>query len=183
MENNNTPKNRTYNEQYMKNMENTDFQLLEDFNEKKLKLKNLGRTTTMSSTDASGHTKDNKTVNIELKKRELDMIHTDSGWKIKGNGFTASTIIIEGHKAASMYFAYSSKKQVPAYINFLKNGYVVLFDLTKLSYEVKETKEQKIKSKGYGQIEIGRRFKLDLKDAWIFQKVNDKYKTLQKGWD
>lgn len=172
------------NQQYMNEMELKDFQMLEDLNAKKLKLNDLGRTTAKSSTDASGHTKDNKVVNIELKKRELDMEHTDNGWIIRTEkGFKAPTIIIEGHKAASMFFAYSSKKQIPAYINFLKNGYVVLFDLSKLSYEVKETNDKKIKSKGYEQFEIGKRFELDLRDAWIFQKVNDRYKTLQKGWD
>lgn len=155
------------NQQYADTNELNDFALLQDFN-KKLKIKELGRTPDKSSTDASGYTKDDQYVNIELKRRFVDV------GKYK-------TIIIEGHKYLSLLkgFVYSNK--IPLYINFMNDGYIILFNLSKLKEEPNERK-YKIWSELYQGFEISSRFELSINDAWIYKKENDKYILIQKGW-
>lgn len=155
------------NQQYADTNELNDFALLHDFN-KKLHIKELGRTQEKCSTDASGYTKDNQYLNIELKRRFVDV-----------NRY--KTIIIEGHKYLSLLkgFVYSNK--IPLYINFMNGGYVILFNLSKLSEEPTERK-YKIWSELYQGFEISSRFELPLKDAWIYKKEKDKYILIQKGW-
>lgn len=155
------------NQQYADTNEVNDFALLQDFNSK-LHIKELGRTPEKCSTDASGYTKDNQYINIELKRRFVDV-----------NRY--KTIIIEGHKYLSLLkgFVYSNK--IPLYINFMNGGYIILFNLSKLSEEPTERK-YKIWSELYQGFEISSRFELPLKDAWIYKKEKNKYILIQKGW-
>lgn len=156
------------NQQYADTNELNDFALLQDFNAK-LQIKELGKTPDKSSTDASGYTKDDQYLNIELKRRYADV-----------NQY--QTLIIEGHKYLSLLkgFVYSNK--IPLYINFMNDGYIILFNLSKLSEEPTE-KKYKIWSELYQGFEISSRYELPIKDAWIYKKdENGKYRLMQKGW-
>lgn len=153
------------NKEYGSLMEDTDYGELVDFNEV-LKLKEIGRCPEKHTTDASGYTNDGRYMNIELKKRNIGIN-------------TFSSIFIEAHKACDMLFDYITENKIPLYINFLNDGYVVVFNLSCLKHRPKKV-FKKIYSELYEGFELAVRQKLDMKDAWIYKKENNAYKLVHK---
>lgn len=162
--------------EYSFKIENEDYDLLQDFN-KVLNLIDLGRTPRNHYSDASGKTTDGKMMNIEIKRRNQNLL---PNLTISGETYTASTIYIETHKAGSLYLDYTTNNLIPIYINFLNDGVVVLYNLLRLSKRP-ETVVKKIYSKLYQSYELSKREELLLQDAWIYKKdENNEYKLIYK---
>lgn len=160
---------------YALKKEEEGYILLEDFNDKVLKLQELGRTKEKSTTDASGKTIDME-VNIEIKKRELTL---QDDFSVSGDSFTADTLFIEGHKAADMLLDYVCDSLIPLYVNFLNNGVVIVYNLSRLKHRPRKT-SRKIWSRLYQGFELAKRQELQILDAWIYKKENDSYKLIHK---
>ena len=71
-----------------------------------------------------------------------------------------------------MMLDYVTLHQEPIYINFLKDGVVVVFNLSKLKRRP-FSESKTIKSRGYGKMEIGQREGLYLSDATIYKMDNN----------
>ena len=164
------------NQDYAKQKEDEGFKLLKEFNEKVLKLKDLGRTPEKHTTDASGFTSDNKYINIELKKRNMRL--TDD-FKLSAETYTVDTLFIEAHKAGDLLLDYICYKHIPLYINFLDDDTVIVFNLSTLKHRPRKI-AKKIESKLYEAFELGKREGLLLKDAYIYKKINNSYKLIHK---
>ena len=104
-----------------------------------------------------------------------------SGLSYDNRTYTADTEYIEAHKSTSMIFDYLYKHDEPLYVNFLKDGTIVLFNLTKLS-DTPKKQRVKIKSKGYEREEYEYRFFLPLKDAAIY-KNGQLIKRIGEEWN
>ena len=168
------------NQDFANSMEDTDFQLLQDFNKKVLKLEELGRTAHKHYTDASGITTDGRSLNIELKYRVMNYDNLAiSASTTQGNSYTADTLYIEAHKCGDLLLDYICNKQIPLYINFLSDDTVILYNLTTLKNRPKKV-TKKIYSKLYQGFELAEREELKLDDAWIYKKENNKYKLIHK---
>ena len=153
------------NRDYAFKKEDEDYILLKDFN-KVLKLTELGKCPEKYTTDASGYTTDGRYLNIELKSRDIDIN-------------TFSSLFIEAHKAGDMLLDYVCEDKIPLYINFLNNGYVVLYNLSRLKHRPKKV-FKKAYSKLYEGFELSKREELLVSDAWIYQKINNEYKLIHK---
>ena len=166
--------------QFALKKENQDYFLLEDFNQV-LKFREMGQTPEKHTTDASGYTKDGRIANIELKQRN----QTLSGLTIIGTAsttnaiYTADTIYIEAHKSGDMLLDFVCEDKIPLYINFLNDGYVVLFNLSTLKHRPKKV-SKRIYSKLYESFELSKREELQLTDAWIYKRENNEYKLVHK---
>ena len=168
------------NQDYALKKEKNDYYLMEEFN-KVLKLIELGQTPEKHTTDASGYTTDGRFVNIELKQRNqtlsgLTLIGISSK---TGNQYTADTIYIESHKIADLLLDYTIDDKIPLYINFLNDGYVVLYNISTLKHRPTKV-AKKIWSELYQGFELAKRQELQLSDAWIYRKNNDTYKLVHK---
>lgn len=155
------------NEQYANTSEQQDYEKLQDLN-RLLKIRELGKRPDKDATDASGFTADGHEVNIELKSRNIGIN-------------TFKTIYIESHKVADMLLDYNIDHKIPLYINFLNDDYVVVFNLAKLRHRPRKV-NKRIWSELYQAFEMAKREELRLEDAWIYQKQNDKYLLIKKGW-
>lgn len=155
------------NEQYANTSEQQDYEKLQDLN-RLLKIRELGKRPDKDTTDASGYTQDGQEVNIELKSRYIGIN-------------TYKTIYIESHKVADMLLDYTIDHKIPLYINFLNDDYVVVFNLAKLRHRPRKV-NKRIWSELYQAFEMAKREELRLEDAWIYQKQNDKYLLIKKGW-
>lgn len=161
------------------------FEKMQTFNDSYLQLTDFGKTPEKYIYDASGTTLDGRTLAIEIKDRDLALCHTTDTYFIQGTlpdgkPYYDSTIMIEGHKAASMYFDAVVNGTVPMYINFMQNGYVVVFNLQMLKH-TPTFKQKKIKSIGYDKMEIGQRYFLSMKDAFIYAQTQDNtYRLIHK---
>lgn len=151
------------NTEYAITNEENDFNLLLQFNQK-LKLKELGRTPQKYPTDASGYTQDNKYVELELKRRFINIDAFD-------------TLFIEPYKLQCMTM---DKKMIPLYVNFLDNDIIVIFNLSKIKNPKKT--QHNIPSKLYERIKQSNRYELPIKQAWIYKKENNTYVIKQRGW-
>lgn len=151
----------------VKKQEADDYKLLQEFNEQVFKLKELGRREgNANPIDASGLTKDNQVVNMELKARNCNIN-------------TYDTLMLETHKGYTLLDEYIKHKRIPLYINFMQDGNVAVFNLLKAEgYMKRETTHSKL----YGNGEYQYKQYLPLKSAWIYKKQNNKYKLIQKGW-
>lgn len=155
------------NEQYANTSEQHDYEKLQDLN-RLLKIRELGKRPDKDTTDASGYTQDGQEVNIELKSRNININ-------------TFQTIYIESHKIADMLLDYNIDHKIPLYINFLQDDYVVMFNLAMLKHRPEKIIKP-IWSQLYQSFELGKREGLLLDDAWIYQKQNNKYILIKKGW-
>lgn len=156
--------------------ETNDYLLLEDFN-KVLKLDNLEKMKEKHHTDASGKTKDGKILNIELKRRFVNLM---PDLTLSGRTFTATTLFIEQHKILDLYLDYFISGLTPIYINFLNDDMIMIHNLTKLSNRTK-TQTMRIESKLYQSFEMAKRIELPVVDAWIYKKdENNEYKLIYK---
>lgn len=153
--------------------EQTCWELLQDFIEHsdfKYKIKEYGRKEKCKYVDATGLTTSNQFLNMELKKRNK---------KIE----QYSTLFAEGHKLADLYLDYFCLNKIPLYINFLEDGYVVIYNLTRLKHRHEADKKRGKWSQGYNSFEMSQSQKLDLKDAYIYKKINNHYERIEKGWN
>lgn len=168
------------NTNYTLKQEENDYILLEGFNSY-LNLKELGRCPEKHTTDASGYTTDGRYINIELKQRKQTITNnlTISGLTTEGKVYTASTIYIEAHKIGDMLLDYVCEDKIPLYINFLEDGYVILFNLTKLKQRPNKV-AKRIYSKLYQGFELAKREELRIEDAWIYQLKNNNYELIHK---
>ena len=162
------------NRDYAFKKEDEDYILLKDFN-KVLKLSDLGQTPKYSTSDASG-TSLNRYINIELKRRNQTLT---KDFKISGETYTADTVYLESHKAGDLLLDYVCEDKIPLYINFLNDGYVLLFNLSKLKHRPKKVCK-KIYSKLYQGFELAKREELLVSDAWIYKRINNEYKLIHK---
>lgn len=150
------------NEQYAVNNEIRDFELFKEFSPK-LKLKDLGRLEDKKEFDASGYTQDNRYVEIELKNRDITVNQYPS-------------IMIEPYKFA---YARENKDRIPLYVNFTRDGYVILFNLHKVG-KLNE-RNFNIPSKLYERVKESKRYEIPIQKAWIYEKVGNKYKLVKVG--
>ena len=166
--------------EYAEEKEKEDWKLMEEFNEK-LKLKNLTRTDEKHTTDAFGYTANDEYVNIELKYRSQKLnenFHIE-GISREGKQYTASTIYIESHKIADMLLDFITEKKIPLYVNFLSDGSVIVFNLSKLKHRPRQV-AKRIWSELYQGFELGKRQELRIEDAYIYRKENNQYRIIHK---
>lgn len=145
--------------------EENDYELLLDFNSV-LKLTELGKCPEKYTTDASGYTTDGRYINLELKRRNININ-------------TFNSIYIESHKAGDMLLDYVCEKKIPLYINFLNDGHVVVYNLAELKHRPKKV-AKRIYSELYEGFELAKREELQLDDAFIYKKENNVYKLVHK---
>ena len=153
------------NKEYGKTNENLDYEMLQNFNTV-LKLKDLGRTPELYHTDASGYSNSNKYINIELKRRNVNIN-------------TYKTLYIEAHKAGDLLLDFVIEGKIPLYINFLQDGHVVVFNLAELKHRPEKI-AKRIESKLYEGFELAKREELLIEDAWIYKLENNQYKLIHK---
>lgn len=157
---------------YFEENEKRDWELLTEFNNKTHIFDELKQTERKKQTDATGYTitklGEKRKFNIELKYRNLNLLSDGkiSGATDKGT-FIDETIIIESHKVADMLLD-SIDGLTPLYINFLQDGFVLIFNLSNLSKRPKKSETMNIRSKGYGKFEMAKRQGLFLIDAAIY---------------
>lgn len=150
------------NEQYAAKCENDDFELLLDFNSK-LGINGLVKTECKHETDASGYTQDNRIIEIEIKNRNIK--HD-----------TYDTIMIEPYKLD--YARHQDSIQL--YVNFTNDEHVIVFNLHNVG-KLNE-KNFNIPSKLYERVKTSKRYEIPIERAWIYRKINNQYKLIQKGW-
>lgn len=150
--------------------EQTCWDLLKDFisnSNFNKKIVEFGRTNEKEYVDATGMTTSRTYVNMELKRRYITIDQYP-------------TLDAEGHKLADLFIDYFCLNKIPLYINFLNDGYVVVFNLTKLKHRHPPRKERNW-SQGYKNFEMTQTQKLDIKDAWVYKKKEGKYQLMQTG--
>lgn len=161
--------------EYGNRQELEDFLLLEDFNSV-LKLNELGRCPQKHTTDASGYTTDGRLLNIEIKKRNMNLMND---FILSGKTYTADTLYIEAHKAGDLFLDYICNEKIPIYINFLNDDVVILYNLLRLKHRPTKV-AKRIHSKLYEGFELAKREELSLEDAWIYKKENNVYKLIKR---
>ena len=140
----------------------------------------MGRTPAKHTSDASGVTTDGRYLNFEIKIRNQTLVDDIiSGCSTGGKIYTANTIYIETHKVGDLLLDYVCYKTVPLYINFLNDGFVILYNLLTLKHRPTKV-AKRIYSKLYQGFELSKREELLLDDAWIYQKENNTYKLIKK---
>lgn len=154
------------NSEYGLKNEEKDYILLEEFNEKVLKLNKLGQTPKHHHSDASGLTKSGTYINLELKHRNININ-------------TYPTIYIESHKVADILLDYICNGKIPLYVNFLADGHVIVFNLAKLKHRP-STVCKYIKSQLYDSFELAKRQELNMRDAYIYELKNNEYKLIKR---
>lgn len=164
---------------YADKKENDGYTLLSNFN-KLLKLNELGRTPQKTTYDASGYTSIGDEVEIEIKIRDFNVLNdmTLSG-NTNGKSYTADTIYIESHKIADMLLDYVCDGKIPLYINFMNDGYIYVYNISKLKHRPQK-QCKRIYSKLYQGFELGKRQALSLDDAYIYKNENDTYKLIRR---
>lgn len=152
---------------YFKKNEKTDYEKLIDFNSIKHFFNRLDKTPAKHDFDASGDTKDGRLTAIELKSRNALLTKENT---VSGSNFNDNTVFIEDYKMAALLAEFVVTKAVPLYINFLSDGTVLIWNLSKLS-----TVPQKIpiiiKNNGYGQMEKAYRYLLKVDDAMVYKPL------------
>lgn len=147
--------------------EQNDWELLQDFlNNSELgeRLVEYGRTKEKDYVDATGRTTTNEVINMELKKRKATI-----------NQYP--TLDAEAHKIADLCLDYFCKGKIPLYINFLKDNYVVVFNIAKLKHR-HLAKNEINWSQGYRAFEKTQTQKLDIRDAWKYHKEGNYYERM-----
>lgn len=70
----------------------------------------------------------------------------------------------------------------PLYINFLQDGYIIIFNLANLKKRPEKSTTKNIKSKGYNKFEMAKRQGLYLSDAAIYNKDFKLIKRAGEEW-
>lgn len=162
-------------------MEDKGYAKLEHFNRHFLHLQELARMPKNTpSGDASGITTDGTEINIEIKVRNQNLLDNliISG-SSSSHTYTADTIYIEAHKAGDMYLDYMIYGKEPIYINFLNDGYVVVYNLSRLKTRPNRV-QKKIWSKLYQNWENQIREELPLNEAFIYKWDGNNYILVSK---
>lgn len=145
------------NENYFKENEKNDLQLLYEFNEKYKLFDAIVPAKEKEQYDAiAWH--GTRTFAVELKHRLIKL------GKYK-------TLFIEDYKLAALMLEYIIFKREPLYVNILHDA-IVIFNLNKLKLKPRMTIKN-IKSKGYEHMQMQeRRYELSLQDAVIYKMGN-----------
>lgn len=153
------------NENYFKENEKNDLQLLYEFNEKYKLFDAIVPAKEKEQYDAiAWH--GTRTFAVELKHRLIKL------GKYK-------TLFIESYKYLELKLEYEFNGMEGLYINFLHDA-VVIFNINKIKHKPNFTIHN-IKSDGYEVNQLQeRRYHLDFRDAVIYKKENDTYKLIQK---
>ena len=153
---------------FFKKMETENVKRLRAFNEIKNYFKRIDSTPSGYTYDASGLTIDGRGYNVELKTRVA--VLTDEG-TVSGHNFVDNTVMIEPEKSAHLYYRYFVNGEIPLYINFLIDGSVLVWNLTKLKKVPEEKVDVKINNKGYQKLYKQYRDYLYVSDAIIYPKL------------
>lgn len=144
---------------YFNDNENTDFKLLEEFNEKTRYFNDIERCREKNVIDAIA-TRGENIFNIELKMRYVDINKYNS-------------IFIEPNKVAVLLLEYQLYGKIPLYINFFQDiNCVAIWNLSKITsfgYNPSVT----INDKGYEKNKKESRILLYTRDACINIKNNN----------
>lgn len=157
----------------VKKQEEMDFEMLSKLNDDVFHLYNLERRvkkTEQDPIDASGKTSDDKVINIEIKSRDCNID-------------TYQSLMIETHKALPLLNEYIEYDRIPLYVNFLKDEHVVVYNMLKIPEGKKFMKREKTWSKLYKCWEWQYKEYISIDAAFIYKKVNNQYKLIQKGWN
>lgn len=163
--------------------EKVDIEKLAAFNELTGLFDCISKAPEKHHTDASAFTTnkfgETRCFNIELKNRNLNLLPDGriSGCTKNGKEFFDTTIFIEAHKVADMLLDEIIGLE-PLYINFLLDGHVVIYHLSKLKKRPFKTGTMNIRSKGYNKFEIAKRQSLYLTDAVIYDKNGNLIKKM-----
>lgn len=155
------------NDKVFSSKEDEGWDRLVALNEKTGWFKVLGRAPKLNHFDASAQTGSRKFA-IEIKTR--DMTLSDDGGVVglsNGKPFTGRTLYIEDHKLVELLLDAVVEGWTPLYVNFLKDGHVVIFNLLSLKKKPMVTKRMGMLSNGYGAVEMSARKGLWLEDAYI----------------
>ena len=163
---------------YFEENEKNDLKKLFELNEKAHIFSSITPSKEKHYTDATGFTAD-RLFNIELKNRNQILLKDGriSGCSQSGKDYIDETIFLEDHKAADMLLDWVANGLEPLYINFLANGWTIIYNLSKLSVRPKKYLNMKINSKGYRSMEFGNRQGLYLIDAAVY---DDKYNLIKR---
>lgn len=108
-------------------------------------------------------------LNIEVKDRNLTLMEDGKlSGATKNGSFYADDLYIEDHKYSDLLLDFYTYGLEPIYLNFLNDGYVAIFNLSKLTQRPKRYTKI-IRSKGYEKMEFANRQGLSLKDACIYK--------------
>lgn len=151
--------------------EKRDYQLLEQFNKETNLFTELYQAPKKHYYDASGKTRDGRTVIIEIKNRNQVLLDDGrvSGCSSSGKEYIEDTLFIENNKSMDILMDALHYNQVPLYVNFLQDGTVIIHNLLKLKRRPKRYENMAIRSKGYQKMEIGMRQGLYIDDACIYK--------------
>lgn len=151
---------------YFETNEKKDLQMLYEFNHETRLFDSITPRKEKSQIDATAKRKDREFA-IELKHRFINLDKYQS-------------IMIEDYKLAELMLEKEFNERDGLYINFLADGSVVIFNISKLKTRPHFTIHN-IRSQGYEVNQIQeRRYHLVLKDAVIYKKENNHYKLIQK---
>lgn len=163
---------------YFEENEKNDLRKLFELNEKAHIFSTITPSKEKHYTDATGFTAD-RLFNIELKNRNQILLKDGriSGCSQSGKDYIDETIFIEDHKLSDMLLDWLCNGLEPLYINFLSNGWTIIYNLSKLTVRPKKYLNMKINSKGYRSMEFGNRQGLYLIDAAVY---DDKYNLVKR---
>ncbi len=151
---------------YFVENEKKDLQMLYEFNYQVKLFDSITPTKEKSNIDATAKRK-NREFAIELKHRFINLEKYQ-------------TIMIESYKYLELKLEKEFNGMDGLYINFLADGTVVIFNISRLSTRPHYTIHN-IRSEGYEVNQLQeRRYHLNLKDAAIYKKENNNYKLIQK---
>ena len=151
---------------YFETNEKKDLQMLYEFNHETRLFDSITPAKEKSQIDATAKRK-NREFAIELKHRFINLEKYQS-------------IMIEPYKYLELKLEKEFNERDGLYINFLADGTVVIFNISRLKTRPHFTIHN-IRSQGYEVNQIQeRRYHLDLKDAVIYKKENNNYKLIQK---
>ena len=171
------------NKEYFENNEEHDLKRLIEFNEKAHIFESITPSKIKHYSDATGYSAD-RIFNIELKNRNQVLLSNGkiSGCTQNGKSYIDDDLFIEDHKAADLLMDYVAYGLEPLYINFLVNGWVLIFNLSKLTVRPKKHLNLKINSKGYRTMEFGNRQGLYMVDAAIYDSNYNLVKRVGEEW-
>lgn len=141
---------------------------------KVFKLKDLERSETFLTFDASGRSAGGDIVEIENKIRNFVLKQKDDGTPylqgIKSQTretYTADTTFIEAHKAGSLLLDALYNHTTPLYVTYTKDGYAIVHNLIKLKKRP-DAMGIRAYSKLYDARENGKKYLLPIADAHIY---------------
>lgn len=169
---------------YFNENEENDLKKLFELNEKTHIFTSITPSKEKHYVDASGTSID-RLFNIELKNRNQILLENGriSGCSQSGKEYIDETIFIEDHKLSDMLLDWITTGLEPLYINFLSNGWTIIYNLSKLTARPKKYLNMKINSKGYKSMEFANRQGLYIVDAAVYDDKYNLVKRCGKQWN